>query len=314
MLTKNTCPLVSIVIATYDGEKFLEKQLESIFLQTYPNLEIVIIDDGSTDGTLSIVNKYTALYKNVKFFLNGERLGYIKNFEKGCSLSKGDFIAFCDQDDYWHKDKIKRLVEEIDIYPMIYSDSVLCGEKLQPIGANISDRVSTQSFHSCIQQAVFCRVYGNTILIKRSLYQQAAPFLSIIPHDWWLCYVATLHGGIKYLNEPLVYYRQHSFNVFGAVGSKRRRRKKNNKKVSKQKALAEIRMRMRIFYKTCPGRLIKEKKILYNLMKSYQNFSFINNIYRVCIFFKYHKLLLAVKKHSVLHRYLFCLKMFIKIK
>jgi len=304
--------LVSVVIATYNGEKFIETQLESLFDQTYPNIEIIVIDDGSTDNTISIVNKFASQHTNIRVFKNENNLGFVKNFEKGCGLCKGDFIALCDQDDYWHKDKVKRLVEEIGDCPMIYCNSVLCNEDLQSIEINISDRVICQSFNSCLQQAIFCRIYGNTILFKKSLYKSAIPFLTAIPHDWWLSYIATLHGGIKYLPELLVYYRQHSANIYGAVGGKRK--KGNLKNISKKKALEEIRTRIHAFYTICPNEMAKEKRILHILFKGYQNFSLINNIRRVYIFLRYHKLLLAVKKHSTLHRYLFCLKMFVKIK
>src|SRR3712207_3276496 len=77
--------LVSIVLATYNGEKYLAKQLESLFRQTYPNIEIVAVDDGSSDETVNILQKHAEKHRNMKVFVNGTNLGFIKNFEKGCS-------------------------------------------------------------------------------------------------------------------------------------------------------------------------------------------------------------------------------------
>jgi glycosyltransferase involved in cell wall biosynthesis len=308
-------PLVSIVMATYNGEKYIEKQLESIFRQTYPELELIVVDDRSQDNTVVILNQFAQEHKNMKVFVNDTNLGYIKNFEKGCFISKGAFIALCDQDDYWNEDKIKLMVEAIGEYPMIYSDSFLCKEDLNNTGIRISDNAKLLPIHSCLQQAVFCRIYGHATLITRSLFERAYPFLEVIPHDWWLSYVASFSGGIRYLNIPLVYYRQHSSNLYGAVGTKRKNKKEHNKILERKRLeIANIRTRINTFFEFCPAHLEKEKKILKALAKSYSSFSIYNNFLRMGLFLHYQHLLLAVKKRSPLRKFLFCIKMFTIIK
>lgn len=307
-------PLVSVVMATYNGEAFLQKQLESVFQQTYPNIEIIAVDDGSTDATLSILKAHAKQHARMKLFCNEANLGYIKNFEKGCALATGAFIALCDQDDYWHPDKIKHMVQAIGTSPMVYCNSLLCDENLNSTGVYISDRAVLNPIVNCLQQAVFCRIYGHASLFTKELYQKAAPFLSVIPHDWWLCYIASLNGGINYLDEPLVYYRQHASNLYGAVGGKRRKKSKEEDLKKKRLEIINIRTRINAFTDACPAGFVKEKKVLQALAKSYSSFSLPNNVMRVYLFLRHYKLLLAVKKRSLLRKYLFCLKMFVMIK
>lgn len=316
-------PLVSVVLTTYNGETFLEEQLDSLFRQTYSPIEVIAVDDGSHDNTLLILNRYAAAHPNMKVFANEANLGYIKNFEKGCKLSQGALIALCDQDDYWDKEKIKKMAEAIGEHPLIYCDSRLCDEKLQDLGRNISDIVHNQDFDNCLQLAVMCRMYGHALLFSRSLFDKAHPFLEVIPHDWWLAFTATLNGGVKYLPEPLVYYRQHAANVFGVIGGKRKKggveiepspEKVKHSAKAEHSGAAGIRNRIRIFYETCPNGLVKEKEVLGKLVKSYRSFSLPNNFQRMGIFFSNCSQLLTVKKYSMFRKYFFCLKMFIKIK
>jgi glycosyltransferase involved in cell wall biosynthesis len=314
--------LVSVVLTTYNGAPFLEEQLVSVFHQTYYPIEVIAVDDGSCDGTVEILNRYAAAHSNMKVFVNKSNLGFIKNFEKGCSLSCGHLIALCDQDDYWHKDKIKKMAGALGDHSLIYCDSKLCDEGLQEMGKNISDIVHNQSFDNCLQLAVLCRLYGHALLFSRSLFENAYPFMEVIPHDWWLAFTATLNGGVKYLPEPLVWYRQHTGNVFGVIGNKVKRNggagpaQEGVKHCPKPEhsGAAGIRNRIRIFYETCPAGKTKEKKVLGQLVKSYQSFSIINNFRRVGIFFSNMNLLLTVKKYSLFRKYFFCLKMFVKIK
>lgn len=105
-------PLISIALATYNGEKYLEDQLNSIYTQTYKNIEVAVTDDCSTDKTVEILEQYSKSH-GLKYFVNTENLGFVKNFEKAISLCEGDFIALSDQDDVWEKDEIGILVNKI---------------------------------------------------------------------------------------------------------------------------------------------------------------------------------------------------------
>ena len=307
-------PLVSVILGTYNGETYLREQLDSLFTQTYARIEIVAVDDGSSDGTVGILREYAARHPAMTVYINPENLGFIKNFEKGARLSTGDLISFCDQDDHWSPDKIEKMVAAIGQHPMIFCDSALCDEHLQPLGKNISDLVHQQSFYDCRQLCVFSRMYGHAILITRDLFQKASPFIKEMPHDGWLAFHATLFGGAKFLPEPLVKYRQHASNVFGVVGRKRKKDNASQRSEKRKRELARIRTRMNAYYAACPDALVPQKQLLRDLVSSYRSFSLGNDWKRMLLFFSNYRLLLTVKRYSTWRKYLFCLKMFIKIK
>jgi len=313
-LSMNESPLVSVVLGTYNGAAYLEEQLRSVLAKTWANLEIIAIDDGSTDRTVGILREYAARDSRLKIVINEQNLGFVRNFEKGCSLSKGKWIAMCDQDDYWAPAKVEKMVHAIGDYPMIYCDSELCGPDLQPMGTRISDLVHYQSFDDCRQLCVFSRMYGHATLITRDLFDKASPFRKEIPHDGWLAYHATLYGGVKYLPEVLVKYRQHAGNVFGVVGGKRKKDQAVQRAEKKKRELARVRLRMDAYYAACPDTLVPQKRLLRALVESYRNFSLYNDCRRVVLFLANYKLLLVVKTYYTVRKYLFCLKMLVKIK
>ena len=308
-------PLVSIILATYNGENYLAAQLDSIFAQSYPNIEVIAVDDGSSDGTVDILRSYAGLHPGMmKVFVNDSNLGFIRNFDKGCSLCSGVLIALCDQDDYWYPEKIAAKVAAIGDHALIYCDSRLCDEHLQPLGRNISDLIPFQSFYDPLQLSVFCRMYGHAILFTRKLFVTAHPFFDVIPPDWWLPYLATYQGGVKYLPEILVDYRQHAANVSGVIGRKRSKKRRQSRRERTSVEVAQARRRMERFYEVCPADRVREKKVLGALLQSYQSFSLLNDFRRIGIFFANYKVLLTVKKYSTFRKLLFCCKMFVKIK
>lgn len=310
----NELPLVSVVLGTYNGEAYLEEQLNSVLAQTYSPLEIIAIDDGSTDGTFRLLQGYAARDSRIKVVVNQRNLGFIRNFEKGCSLATGHWIALCDQDDYWMPDKIEKMVGAIGSYPMVYCDSILCDQHLQPLGNKISDLVHYQSFDDPRQLCVFSRMYGHATLITHDLFDKASPFRDEVPHDGWLAYHATLYGGVRYLPEVLVKYRQHAGNVFGVVGRKKKKADADARAEKTRKELARIRVRMQAYCDACPDTLVPQKKLLRALVRSYRNFSPLNDLRRVVLFFANYRLLLVVKNYSTGRKWLFCLKMLVKIK
>ena len=105
-----TKPLVSIALCTFNGVEFLKKQLDTIINQDYKNLEIIICDDLSKDGTKNILDKYSLEDNRIKLFYNNENLGYIKNFEKAIKNCSGEYIFLSDQDDIWELDKVSKML------------------------------------------------------------------------------------------------------------------------------------------------------------------------------------------------------------
>ncbi|AXQ20983.1 glycosyltransferase family 2 protein [Acinetobacter wuhouensis] len=214
-----TKPLVSIALATYNGEKFLKQQMDSLLAQDYPNLEIVISDDCSTDGTWEILQNYALKDNRIKLLPREEKnIGYINNFIKVFMACRGEFISPCDQDDIWHVDKTSRLVSEIDNAMLVYCDNRFIDEEDNPIGINYSDTVRFMiSGNDCRNFLFYNSILGHTMLFRRDLLGIISDMTSIGYIDWLIAFYAAEYGGIVYLKETLVDWRQHSesttFNV-----------------------------------------------------------------------------------------------------
>ncbi|PWS31093.1 glycosyltransferase family 2 protein [Pedobacter paludis] len=202
-------PLVSIALCTYNGERFLKEQLDSIVNQTYPNIEIVVVDDGSTDQTWAILNEYAERYKSFNIYQNDVNLGYIKNFEKAIGLCTGDYIALADQDDIWLPNKIEVQVNEIGEHILIYHNSEFINNEGHSLNKRMSDIINMYQGDNFKAFLFFNSLSGHESLFKKELTKYSLPFPKEIFHDRWLAYTATNVGKLKYINQSLVKYRQH---------------------------------------------------------------------------------------------------------
>lgn len=205
-------PLISIAVCTYNGEKFLADQLESILGQTYKNIEVVIVDDGSNDNTLEIVNKYAANDGRLKVFQNRVNLGFNKNFEHALSLTTGELIAISDQDDIWELNKLERLAACIGDNWLIFSNSAL----IYPNGTAKEGKLlnkfkyGDRDFRSILLSNF---VTGHTCLMKRQFLKKILPFPKTGYYDWWMGFVALYHNKLTYLPELLTHYRVHESSI-----------------------------------------------------------------------------------------------------
>ena len=203
-------PLVSIAVCTFNGSCHLEEQILSLINQTYQNLEIIIIDDRSTDGTLDILKLITAKDRRIRLYENLENLGYVKNFEKAIGLCKGEFIALCDQDDIWCLNKVESLLESIGPAALIYHDSEFIGEDGVSLNKKMSEILNMYHGDSSLPFLFYNCVSGHSLFMKASLRNSFLPFDKIFYHDWAIAFAAAENGGIRFFNETLVKYRQHS--------------------------------------------------------------------------------------------------------
>ena len=220
-------PLVSIALCTYNGDKFLEEQLDSLINQTYQNIEIIIIDDFSSDQTIEIIKRYVAKFETIHLHQNEVNLGYVKNFEKAIGLCNGEFIALCDQDDIWAHEKINLLFNNIENNALIYHDSEFIDGKGTPLRKNLSERLNMYEGSSSCPFFFYNSVSGHSIMFRKSLIGSILPFNENYYHDWQIAIIATAHGGIKYLNQTLVKYRQHELSNTDFLRIKTKRAKKN---------------------------------------------------------------------------------------
>lgn len=209
METKENIPLVSIAVATYNGIKFLTQQLDTLVNQTYKHLEIVVSDDGSTDGTIEILESYERQYPNFSFYRNAAPHGTKRNFENALKHCKGTYIAFSDQDDIWMLDKIEKLVKAIGKYALVYHASMFTDSEGNPLNRTIASDLRCYTGYDPRAFLMSNCVSGHALLFHRKLLEIALPFPPEKYHDWWLAFRACDNGGVKYHNEILVNYRQH---------------------------------------------------------------------------------------------------------
>lgn len=201
-------PLISVALCTYNGEKFLQEQMDSILAQTYKNLEIVVVDDGSTDKTIDIINAYTDKDNRIKLFRNEANLGFNKNFEKAISLTSGEYVAISDQDDIWLPQKLKQLLDNIKRNWLIFSNSSYLGDLKQ--GRLLNDFKLPSNYKGILLRN---HVTGHTSLMHRDFLNYILPYPQDGFYDWWMGFVATYHNKITFLDVVLTSYRVHSDSV-----------------------------------------------------------------------------------------------------
>ena len=215
--------VVQILMSTYNGEKYLREQLNSILEQTYPSIELLIRDDGSTDGTVEILKEYSETYENVRFY-QGSNKGAIQSFLELLRESNDNakYYAFADQDDVWLPEKIEKAVKSLEKkqsdQPLLYcSDLYITDENLNVI--KVDDKRHRPSFGNALVQNICtgCTAVMNRAL--RDIINQSRPE-NIVMHDWWFYLAATLFGKVIYDQTPYMYYRQHGHNEWGAKKNK----------------------------------------------------------------------------------------------
>jgi glycosyltransferase involved in cell wall biosynthesis len=218
----------SVVICTYNGEKFLREQLDSVLNQSVQANEILVVDDNSTDATFDILKTYVERFPQLKIHRNEKNLGVIKNFELALQLSTGDYIFIADQDDLWHPDKIEsfeRLIRKNRITPedvcLVFSDLEVINSDRNQISDSfwkLNDFRFSEDPSELFANILFRNfVPGCSSMITKGLRNIARPFpRRISMHDHWLCLVAVAFGRVYRMPESLMKYRQHDQNVVGA--------------------------------------------------------------------------------------------------
>ncbi len=199
-------------LCTYNGERYIHQQLQSIIDQTLQVYEIIVVDDCSTDNTIEIVKSFCH-DPRIKLFRNQTTLGYVKNFEKAISLSSGNYIALSDQDDIWYPDKIQELVMGIKDHLLIYHNSLYMDKNGNSLNRDLFDRNKYLNGQKSLAFVFGSCITGHTMMFRKELLQFIFPFPKTFPHDWWIGYVASCEGSIYYLDKILTGYRVHDNNV-----------------------------------------------------------------------------------------------------
>ncbi|MBR3055021.1 glycosyltransferase family 2 protein [Lactococcus piscium] len=214
---------VNIVLSTYNGEKFLSEQIESIQAQTFTDWQLLIRDDGSTDKTLDIITAYTLKDERIHWIDEDERknLGVINSFYKLIKHDVADYYFFCDQDDVWLPEKMTIMLAEATKYDadkalMVYMDLSVVDKNLKVINPSMINSQSHHANTSLLAELTENTVTGGVAMVNHALVKRWSSSDNMIMHDWYLALLATATGKLVYIDKPGELYRQHDHNVLGA--------------------------------------------------------------------------------------------------
>lgn len=259
---------VQILLSTYNGEKYINEQLDSLLTQNYKNLSILVRDDGSKDSTVSILRSYKNKYPQISI-IEGENKGVIASFfELALQASEeAEYFAFCDQDDFWKPSKLSRAIslleKEDPITPLIYFS------RLDIVDDNLNLLRPSQvpprelGFKNALIQnvATGCTIVFNKKLLE--LFKGNLPAIEkVTMHDGWFYLLGSAFGRIIYDDESHILYRQHASNTLGMADNKIKSalvRYRNFKKSGMEKPFTK---QVQEFYRLFEDQLTNENKKL----------------------------------------------------
>lgn len=209
-------PKVIICMSTYNGEKYVKEQLESLLNQTYKNIEIYVRDDGSKDNTINILEDYQK--QNKIHFIKGKNVGVVGSFYECLkeAYGKAEYFAYCDQDDKWHTNKIEKAVTKLseknkEIPLLYFSEFNYCDENLNFVNKSNLNKKGTSFENSIVE----CISFGIVEVFNKKLAEKIlkSGTDNICFHDWWAYMIAAGLGEVVYDNEAMVEYRRTGSNV-----------------------------------------------------------------------------------------------------
>jgi glycosyltransferase involved in cell wall biosynthesis len=253
-------PRISVALCVYNGAPWLPAQLDSLLAQEGVDLEIVAVDDHSTDDSLALLQDYARRDARIRVVANEVNLGHLRSFEKCMALCTGSLIAPCDQDDLWHPRKLATLARALGDADLAYCDSAYIDGQGMPIGRNISDDLKVM--HA--GKDPLCYVFQNTVsghalLVRRAVFDAALPFPGLLYHDWWLAVRAAAGKGVVYVDQPLVQFRRHS-NAFSPLGKKRLQTRSEHRAARKLERAGEN--TVHVHRRSCDRRWVEERLYL----------------------------------------------------
>lgn len=224
--------MVEILMATYNGEKYIREQIDSILNQTYQDIRILIRDDGSQDGTVGIIKEYIERYQaKIRLIEDDVKCGSsVSNFVQLTKSATADYVMYSDQDDFWLPEKVEKtlqamveLEEEIGKGKpaLTFARHMPVDVNLQPIQEDASKTQLSKCETELNKLLVQNCVNGCLMMVNRPLYSILGDYSKdILMHDWWAALIAGSMGGIRMIPDVLMLYRQHGDNVVGSVNVK----------------------------------------------------------------------------------------------
>lgn len=214
---------IDILMATYNGEKYLKEQIDSILNQTYTNFRLVISDDASSDNTAQILDSYKEKDKRIEVYKQKENLGSTKNFEFLLSKVQSKYYMFSDQDDVWYDTKIESTYAKMvqGSYGLVCTDLNLVDSNLNSLGDSFNHKMKKlyklRRYDDYRLVQLYNVVTGCTIMSKKEYIKYILPFPENknILHDHFIPLVVSMRAKIGYLDTPTMSYRQHQNNQVG---------------------------------------------------------------------------------------------------
>jgi glycosyltransferase involved in cell wall biosynthesis len=230
---------ISVALCTYNGERFLARQLASMQQQTRLPDELVVCDDCSTDSTIGILNDFAASAGfPVRIIRNEQNLGFVANFEQAIQLCQSDLIALCDQDDIWYPTRLERSHQEFAAHPevgLFFSDADVMDDRDQLTGTRLWTNFG---FNRERKQRLLAGDYtilarngfvtGATVMFRSRLRENCLPVGSGWLHDEWIVGVAAAVAEVRPIDSPLIRYRQHAAQQVGLGPRPSRRERSRN--------------------------------------------------------------------------------------
>lgn len=203
--------MITVCIATYNGEKYIKEQLFSILEQLGEEDELIISDDNSSDNTIAVIKGISD--SRIKLFFNEEK-GYTSNFENTLRQASGDIIFISDQDDIWADNKVEICLEELKTYSLVVSDATIINENNEIISDSYFKlrNIKRTSLGNIIKFSYL----GCCLAFRSDMLKKALPFppnRAFCTHDNWLFLVGSCFFKYKIQNEKLIFYRRHGGNV-----------------------------------------------------------------------------------------------------
>lgn len=216
---------IDILLATYNGEKYLKEQIDSILSQTYKNFRLIISDDCSKDKTREILKQYEEKDNRIIVYYQEKNLGYVKNFEFLLTKVENEIYALSDQDDVWLPEKIEKSYNKMKESgaDLVFTDLEVVDENLKIICPSYNDhmlltrKIEKYKKNYRMQYMYNC-ITGCTLISKKKFLKEILPIPTnskYLIHDSWIGLVISLYGKIEYLNEKTIKYRQHGNNQVG---------------------------------------------------------------------------------------------------
>lgn len=216
---------VDILLATYNGEKYVGEQIESILNQSYKNIRIIISDDCSKDNTPKILEEYQKKDDRIKVFIQPENLGVVKNIEFLLNQVESPLYMLADQDDVWLTEKVEKSVEKIqkENADLVFGDLEVVDQNLNTIYQSFGDfmllnKKIEKYINSYKVNYLYNCVTGCTLISKKELLNYILPLPTnskFLIHDHWIGLMAGIYGKISYMPEKYIKYRQHGNNQVG---------------------------------------------------------------------------------------------------